>query len=229
MNGNYYSNLPVSTINKVELTKDLNSLNVDIKQLYDCVNFLQLILKKPLFKIGDKEKMIDNIEGFKEITFKISDYVNNKKHKIVSSSEIIQAKNKDKLTMIKAFFSGIKGIFVKQPLKQLENAFWITPHFNESEIDYNQILIALYSKEYEDDLVDYINRDNCNIKRSSIIMIKPSLDVFNDNEVNSLLDKFEDIRRIYYFSRSEINIINNSQDKRKAFKNILIEREDMRK
>ena len=50
--------------------------------------------------------MIDNIEGFKEITFKISDYVNNKKHKIVSSSEIIQAKNKDKLTMIKAFFSG---------------------------------------------------------------------------------------------------------------------------
>lgn len=55
-------------------------------------------------------------------------------------------------------------------------------------------------------------------------MIKPSLDVFNDNEVNSLLDKFEDIRRIYYFSRSEINIINNSQDKRKAFKNILIER-----
>ena len=60
-------------------------------------------------------------------------------------------------------------------------------------------------------------------------MIKPSLDVFNDNEINSLLDKFEDIRRIYYFSRSEINIINNSQDKRKAFKNILIEREDMRK
>lgn len=173
--------------------------------------------------------MIDNIEGFKEITFKISDYVNNKKHKIISSSEIIQAKNKDQLTIIKAFFSGIKGIFVKQPLKQLENAFWITPHFNESEIDYSQILIALYSKEYEDDLVDYINRDNCNIKRSSIIMIKPSLDVFNDNEVNSLLDKFEDIRRIYYFSRSEINIINNSQDKRKAFKNILIEREDMRK
>lgn len=148
--------------------------------------------------------------------------------------------NNDKAIENNLIYGSVKGLKVDRETQEVikgatfglffANTSELTEkNFNESEIDYNQILIALYSKEYEDDLVDYINRDNCNIKRSSIIMIKPSLDVFNDNEVNSLLDKFEDIRRIYYFSRSEINIINNSQDKRKAFKNILIEREDMRK
>ena len=230
LNNNYFTNFPVSIINKVELKKDLNNLNIDIKQLYECVNFLQLILNKPISKLGNKEKIITNIEQFKEITFLISDYISHKKHKIINSNEIIQSTSQNNFNTITAFFSSIQGVFVKHALQQHENAFWISPHFNKNEINYSQILIVIFYEENIHNILEYLEKklQKQELNQSAMILIKPDLDVFNNSEVSKINISFDNITPLFYMNKGTINRINYSSNKREAFKKFLEESEEFK-
>lgn len=194
------------------------------------MNFLQLILNKPITKIGDKEKIITNIEQFKEITFLISDYISNKKHKIINSNEIIQSTSQNNFNTITAFFSSIQGVFVKHTLQQHENAFWISPHFNTNEINYNQILIAIFYEESIHKILEYLEKklQKQELNQSAMILIKPDLDVFNNSEVVKISVLFDNIIPLFYMNKSTINRINYSSNKREAFKKFLEESEEFK-
>ena len=133
-------------------------------------------------------------------------------------------KSKNRVEAISLLFSSIFGVFVKGEITKLKGGFWITPHLDKDfplEKGKNQMLVVILSDDNYEDFLKYSKNYNCNSKDKSIILLNPNLVSFSQEEKERIRQDLNTDHNIYYFDKSIINRINNSQNKRKAFEKVL--------
>lgn len=211
----------ISGVYLTQFAKDLKALGFqDYMKLIKLIEELKKLFNKTIKDFVDAD--LNRIQEFINFVKKVSNYIEDNRNKNVSSRYILKSKNK--VNTISQFFSSILGVFVKGEIEKLKGGFWITPHLDKEfplEKGKNQMLVVLLSNDNYKDFIKYSKNNNCNSKDKSIILFNSNLASFSQEEKKKIRQELNTDHNIYYFDKSTINQINNSQNKRKAFEKVL--------
>lgn len=206
-----------------EFSKDLYALGYhDYLQLIKLIENLKILLDKPITEFEKND--IKNINKFVDIVIRISDYVENNRNKKVSLNKIIDSN--DLFDSLSEFFFNIIGVFTKGKLRNLNNAFWITPNLGTEFAltkGKEQMLVVILSNENYESFLKYAKYKNCNSEDKSIILFNSDLSQYSKDLKEQIVNDLQTEHNIYFFDKTTINRINNSQNKRLEFEKILKE------